>query len=368
MSGTAKHTRPPFGPALALLLAIAGAGLTMGQTTTAPAGARPDSLRAELSVDRPLYRPDGPIWLRFTLLNNADEPVEIPLDPPAVGGDGISLPPRVVFGTAEQPAINVMYGSEVARTPITPPMLSANGEHLSVLRLGPHAILGADVDIRSCTPLARYAGDFRVEWRPLDGRLGTVSTDFRVEARKEVIVVTDQGKMSFQLDYEAAPRNVADFLELVREGFYNGKIFHRVVSGFLLQGGSPTGDSSGVRPDGKLVPAEFRNVPFELGTLAMARKRNDPNSASCQFIIGLGRVTELDGQYTIIGQARDAESLRTLQQLAGAPTDKKDRPIAPITIRSVNLVDVDQVRVRNLELHPTNSQTQPSAAAAKPRP
>jgi cyclophilin family peptidyl-prolyl cis-trans isomerase len=73
----------------------------------------------------------------------------------------------------------------------------------------------------------------------------------------------------------------------------------------------------------------------------MARKPNDPNSASCQFFIALVRAEDLDEQYTVIGQAQDAESLRTLQQLAALPTDEKHRPLRPVLIRSVSLVDTE---------------------------
>jgi cyclophilin family peptidyl-prolyl cis-trans isomerase len=161
----------------------------------------------------------------------------------------------------------------------------------------------------------------------------------RVERRKDAILITDQGKITFSLNYDQAPRNVENFLELVRSGFYDGKTFHRIVPGFLLQGGSPTGDSTGVRPDGRLIPAEFTNAPVEQGALMMARKPADPDSASCQFLIALDRLPDLDGKYTIIGHARDAESARTFQTLSAIPTNKQDRPLQSVIIRSIKLLD-----------------------------
>lgn len=341
----------PLCAVLGLLLgpwaAIAG-----DQTTTAPAEPPAEPLRAELTVDKPIYRPDGPIWLRFSLRNTSDEPVDVVLDPPAPPQDGIVLPPQIVYGTTATPAIQVVYRSEATKS-VVPPTFEPSGEEGRTLRLGPHTVLGADVDLRAVSPLSRYNGDFRVDWRPLDGRLGVASVQFRVEPRKDVILVTDWGKITFVLDYDAAPRNVANFLELAREDFYNGKILHRIEPGALIQGGSPSGDSTGMRPDGKTVPAEFHNVPFDVGTLAMARKPTEPNSASCQFLIGLGRVPELDNQQTVIGQATDEESLRTLQQLAAVATDKRGRPLAPVTIRSMKPVDAEAVRTRSLELRET---------------
>ncbi len=100
----------------------------------------------------------------------------------------------------------------------------------------------------------------------------------------------------------------------------------------------------------------------------MAHTPRDLNDASCQFFVTLGRRPELDRQYTAIGQARDAESLRTLQQLAAVPTDRHGRPQSPLRISSMNLVDADRGRVRYLggvadrTGNTTGSQTAPPAS------
>ena len=104
--------------------------------------------------------------------------------------------------------------------------------------------------------------------------------------------------------------------------------------------------------DGKTVPAEFSDTPIELGTLVMAHKPDDPNSASCQFFIALARLEDLDGKYTVIGQARDDESLRTLNQLAALPTNRSDRPVKPLVIRSINLVDAAETYLPRNEGRP----------------
>jgi peptidyl-prolyl cis-trans isomerase B (cyclophilin B) len=159
---------------------------------------------------------------------------------------------------------------------------------------------------------------------------------------------------------------VEAFIDLVRSGFYDNKTFHRVIPGFLIQGGCPKGDGTGIRPDHKLLPAEFNNTPFRAGTLAMAHKPSDRNSASCQFFITLSRLPELDGQYTVIGQASDEESLRTLNELAAEPTDKHDRPRHPLYIRSITLVDAELPETTHLEVKPSRNAVPTTAPTTQP--
>jgi cyclophilin family peptidyl-prolyl cis-trans isomerase len=304
------------------------------------------ALRAELSLGRSLFFPGQPIRARLTLINLTPETVELPL---AYGGtiEDVALPPAVIYGSEEQPALLLSYQEEkpVWLHPQNRPEEVGGGG----LRLAPHALVGAEVELTELHRALRYSGEYRLEWRPLGGQLGGLVASFRVEGRRNAVIVTDQGKMTFQLLYEQAPRNVENFLDLVRSKFYDGKTFHRVVPGFLIQGGCPLGTGKGIRPDGKLVPAEFHDYPFDLGTLAMARKPGEPGSASCQFFICLGRHEELDGQYTVIGQARDEESLRTLAALAEVRTDVNYRPLRPLVIRFITLVDAEVRTTTRLE-------------------
>lgn len=336
----------------------------LGQSAPSLAENPPGALQAELQPLQTLYRPDGPLMLRFTLRNTSDQPFDVPLDPPLTGNDGIALPLQLALGNGEQRSLTVFCEKETPRdvSPPTTPATSSDG--LRTLRLAPHASVGADFDLREHYSAARYPGTYRIEWRPLGGQAGTATAQFRVEPQKDAIIVTDYGKMTIALDYDHAPRNVENFLELVDQGFYNGKTFHKLIPGFLIQGGSPKGDATGIRADSKLVPAEFHDAPFDVGTVAMARKKSDPNSASCQFFIGLGRVEELDRQYTVIGHARDEESLRTFQALAAVATDRYDRPLTPIVIRSINLVDAGETRVRILDPRTTPTSA-PAASSAK---
>ena len=316
------------------------------------AGEPPESiqaLRPELAADRPLFYPSQPIAVRFTLFNPTDEPVELPVVRSDEAPDGITLPRSLIIGNSAQPALSIAYENE-RPVPIQPGAGDAGQGPQEPLRLAPRASLGAELDLSVLYPQLRYSGDYRLEWQPLGGSVAPASLSFRVETRKDAVLVTDYGKITFSLLYDQAPRNLENFMELVRTRFYDSKTIHRVVPHFIIQGGSPDGTGKGTRPDGKLVPAELHDAPFELGTLAMARKPNDPHSASCQFFVSLARLPELDRKYTVIGQARDEESLRTLQVLSELPTNTQGRPTRPLAIRFFTLVDVLEADVRQLEM------------------
>lgn len=108
------------------------------------------------------------------------------------------------------------------------------------------------------------------------------------------------GRVVIELRPDLAPKTVARFKELVRQGFYNGLAFHRVLAGFMAQGGDPKGDGSG--GSGQNIPAEFSKEKHSRGTVSMARQANDPNSADSQFFIVIRESNDLDGKYTIFGR------------------------------------------------------------------
>ena len=107
------------------------------------------------------------------------------------------------------------------------------------------------------------------------------------------------GRVVIEMLPQAAPMHVARIKELVRQGFYDGIVFHRVIDGFMAQTGDPTG--TGMGGSGKKLPAEFNGVPHIRGTVSMARA-NDPNSADSQFFICFADATFLDRQYTAWGK------------------------------------------------------------------
>ena len=113
-----------------------------------------------------------------------------------------------------------------------------------------------------------------------------------------MVIETQHGNIEVELYPNDAPKTVARIKELVGQGFYNNLTFHRVVPGFVVQGGDPKGDGTG--GSGKNLPAEFNAREHVEGTVAMARAM-DPNSADSQFYISLGRHPHLDRQYTVFG-------------------------------------------------------------------
>jgi peptidylprolyl isomerase len=114
-----------------------------------------------------------------------------------------------------------------------------------------------------------------------------------------LILTLDTGPVTIRLRPDLAPQHVARIKELSREGFYDGVVFHRVIAGFMAQGGDPTGSGMGGSPKPNL-PAEFSREPHIRGVCSMARSSN-PNSANSQFFICFDDATFLDGQYTVWG-------------------------------------------------------------------
>ncbi len=114
-----------------------------------------------------------------------------------------------------------------------------------------------------------------------------------------LLVETSKGNITITLRPDIAPNHVARIKELVREGFYDGVVFHRVIDGFMAQTGDPTG--TGMGGSGKKLKAEFNKEPHVRGTVSMARAQN-PDSGDSQFFICFGDAGFLDGQYTVWGQ------------------------------------------------------------------
>jgi peptidyl-prolyl cis-trans isomerase B (cyclophilin B) len=147
---------------------------------------------------------------------------------------------------------------------------------------------------------------------------------------------TTQGKIVLDMYSDVAPGHVANILGLARIGYYDGLTFHRIIKGFMIQGGCPEGSGSG--GPGYTIPAEFNKTPHEPGVLSMART-SDPNSAGSQFFICLERHSHLDGQYTAFGKTADAESLAVVKAIGDAKTDSNDRPAKPIKINKATVIE-----------------------------
>lgn len=160
-----------------------------------------------------------------------------------------------------------------------------------------------------------------------------------------VIIEMENGaKIKIELDRTAAPNTVNNFLSLANKGFYNGLIFHRVIPGFMIQGGCP--DGTGMGGPGYSIKGEFaangvkNPIKHKRGVISMARAMN-PNSAGSQFFIMHQDAPHLDGQYAAFGYV--VEGMETVDAIAATPTNFSDRPLDPQRIKSITLVDEGEI-------------------------
>ncbi len=155
-----------------------------------------------------------------------------------------------------------------------------------------------------------------------------------------VIEMENGGKIKLELYPDKAPITVENFTKLVKDGFYDGLIFHRVIKDFMIQGGDPQGTGMGGAKD--KIKGEFlmNGVPNDLrherGVISMARAQN-PNSASSQFFIVHKDSFFLDGQYAAFG--RVVEGMDTVDEIANAKTDFSDRPLNDCRMKHVYIED-----------------------------
>ena len=150
------------------------------------------------------------------------------------------------------------------------------------------------------------------------------------------ITMEDGGEMKLELYPDIAPNTVRNFVNLVQKGFYNGLIFHRVISGFMIQGGDPDGRGSG--GPGYSIPGEFRSNGFKndlkhtTGVLSMARSMH-PDSAGSQFFIMHRDAPHLDGKYAAFGKLISGEDV--LERIATTKTGWGDKPVVPQVMKTV---------------------------------
>ncbi len=154
-----------------------------------------------------------------------------------------------------------------------------------------------------------------------------------------VIEMENGGKMSGELYPDVAPNSVANFIELANSGFYDGTIFHRVIPGFMIQGGDPTG--TGMGGPGHAIRGEFsrngfekNNLVHDRGVLSMARSMS-PDSAGSQFFVMVAKAPHLDGQYA--GFGRVTEGLDVADAIVGQKRDSSDRPHAEQKMKSIRV-------------------------------
>jgi peptidyl-prolyl cis-trans isomerase B (cyclophilin B) len=166
-------------------------------------------------------------------------------------------------------------------------------------------------------------------------------------ASKEVAVIkTTAGEMVVEFWPEVAPNTVANFIKLAKDGFYDGTAFHRVIKGFMIQGGDPLSkDPSkeamwGTGSAGHYVKAEFNERHHVTGVISMARAQ-DPDSASCQFFICLDAAPHLDGQYTAFGHLIKGEDV--LKKIGDTAVDGS-KPVERQGIESIKIVPAASIK------------------------
>jgi cyclophilin family peptidyl-prolyl cis-trans isomerase len=165
--------------------------------------------------------------------------------------------------------------------------------------------------------------------------LSTLLLTALVSAEEIAVIETKFGKIEIQFFEEKAPGHVKNFKDLANKGFYDGTAFHRVIPGFMIQGGDPNtkGDdrsTHGIGGPGYSIKAEFNDTPHKRGILSMARSQ-DPDSAGSQFFVVVKDSGFLDGQYTAFG--RVLSGMAVADQIVNAPRDGKDNPNEKIKMK-----------------------------------
>ena len=161
-------------------------------------------------------------------------------------------------------------------------------------------------------------------------------------ATEQALIKTAYGEMKIAFWPDVAPKTVENFKKLAREGYYDGTAFHRIIKGFMVQGGCPNTKEGargmpGTGGPGYQIKAEFNKKTHARGVISMARS-SDPDSAGSQFFIVHGDAKFLDGQYTAFGELVSGDDV--LEKLAGVPTKGPERstPVERVAIESIKIV------------------------------
>ena len=188
------------------------------------------------------------------------------------------------------------------------------------------------------------------------------SQTFAHSGEKLVVLETNLGTIVIEFFSEDAPNHIDNFIVLAESGFYDGTLFHRIIPGFMIQGGDPNtinGDPNtwGIGGPGERLDAEFNTIKHKRGIVSMARSA-DPNSAGSQFFIVHKVSTVLDEQYTVFGRIVTEESFETLDKIAGVETESPNRPIDTEQVKITKVTIVSRSEISNLLELPEPERTQ----------
>ena len=175
---------------------------------------------------------------------------------------------------------------------------------------------------------------------------------FAQSDEKLVVLETNLGVITIEFFPNDAPNHIDNFVALTESGFYNGVIFHRIIPGFMIQGGDPNtinGDPStwGIGGPDQKINAEFNSIKHNRGIVSMARS-SDPDSAGSQFFIVHKDSNFLDEQYTVFGRIVTEESFQTLDKIAEVETGTNDKPIVPDEVKITKAIVVNRSEISNI--------------------
>ena len=152
-------------------------------------------------------------------------------------------------------------------------------------------------------------------------------------ANRMAKVQTNHGTFSVELFEERAPRTTKNFIDLADKGFYDGVVFHRVIAGFMIQGGDPTGSGRG--GPGYTIPDEFHPELKHTGEGILSMANAGPNTGGSQFFITLDATSWLDGKHAVFGKV--VEGMDVVRAIGNTPTGPGDRPLKEVVMESVNI-------------------------------
>jgi cyclophilin family peptidyl-prolyl cis-trans isomerase len=175
------------------------------------------------------------------------------------------------------------------------------------------------------------------------------------ESDKLVVLETNLGTIVIEFFFDDAPNHVDNFINLTESGFYDGSLFHRIIPGFMIQGGDPNtinGDPNtwGQGGPNETVNAEFNSIQHNRGIVSMARS-TDPNSAGSQFFIVHQNSNFLDEQYTVFGRIVTEESFVTLDKIIAVEIGTSDRPMNPDEVKITKAIVVNRSEISDMNFN-----------------
>ena len=173
------------------------------------------------------------------------------------------------------------------------------------------------------------------------GLMVVLMTGTAAQSNEIAVIETTLGNIELEFLEDKAPGHVKNFKDLANKGFYDGTTFHRVIPGFMIQGGDPNTKSDdrsshGMGGPGHTIDAEFNDTPHDRGILSMARSQ-DPNSAGSQFFVVVKDSHFLDNQYTVFGKV--VKGMDVVDKIVSVPRDRRDNPNDKVEMKSVKIVN-----------------------------